>query len=93
MRGGRGAYYYSLSCIDIMGGRIAADPGPGAEGDDTRAHGCRLGRGLSALCGRVRAGRYLRGRRGPVARTPGRQMAEAIGETRPRGVQRLVPVL
>jgi SRSO17 transposase len=38
---------------------------------------------------RERAGRYLRGLLGSVERKNGWQMAEAIGETRPLGVQRL----
>src|SRR4051812_44839981 len=38
---------------------------------------------------RDRAGRYLRGLLGPVERRNGWQMAEAIGELHPIGVQRL----
>ena len=39
---------------------------------------------------RSRAGRYLAGLLGRVERKNGWQLAEAIGETAPRGVQRLL---
>src|SRR5688500_15993334 len=39
---------------------------------------------------RARAGRYLAGLLGRVERKNGWQLAEAIGETEPRGVQRLL---
>ncbi len=50
----------------------------------------RIGRRFARSEARVRAGRYLAGLLGRVERKNGWQLAEAMGEPGPRGVQRLL---
>jgi hypothetical protein len=50
----------------------------------------RIGRRFARAEARERAGRYLAGLLERVERKNGWQLAEAIGETGPRGVQRLL---